>query len=138
MSFGLSNPPTPPPRGNRIATPPAPQKDAPAAIIAPRRTLVTALLLVIAAWVIYFPSIWYGYVYYDDVRILKDHPELYGQPSLSADLRAIFINCFPREEPLLIRDASWAIDSRIFGFGNPLGYHLGNVLLHRIAVAPLV
>ena len=98
-----------------------------------RRALLTALLLMLAAWVLYLPSIRYGFIYYDDVRILKEHPELYGQPTLSANLRSIF-TLFPREEPLLVRDVSWALDSRLFGFGNPLGYHLGNVFLHGIAV----
>ena len=32
---------------------------------------------------------------------------------------------------------TWALDSRIFGFGNPFGYHLGNVLLHGVVVALL-
>jgi hypothetical protein len=99
------------------------------------RNLLTGLLLMLAAWALYLPSIKYGFVYYDDIRILLDHPELYGQASLSADLQAIFVTCFPREEPLLLRDVSWAIDSRIFGFGNSFGYHLVNVLLHGIVVA---
>jgi hypothetical protein len=99
------------------------------------RNLLTALLLMLAAWAIYLPSVRYGFVYYDDVRILLDHPELYGQPNLSADFREIFVTSFPREEPLLLRDVSWALDSRIFGFGNAFGYHLGNVLLHGIVVA---
>jgi hypothetical protein len=101
------------------------------------RALVTAFLLAVAAWALYFPSLRSDFVYYDDIRILKDHPELYGQPSLSADLRAIFVTCFPREEPLLVRDVSWAIDSRLFGFGNAFGYHLINVALHGIVVGLL-
>jgi hypothetical protein len=99
------------------------------------RNLLTGLLLMLAAWAMYFPSVRYGFVYYDDVRILLDHPELYGQPNLPADFREIFVTSFPREEPLLLRDVSWALDSRIFGFGNAFGYHLGNVLLHGIVVA---
>jgi hypothetical protein len=100
-----------------------------------KRTLLTAVLLAAVAWAIYLPSIRYDFVYYDDVRVLRDHPELYGQPRLTEDFRAIFVTGFPREEPLLIRDATWALDSRIFGFGNPFGYHLGNVLLHGVVVA---
>jgi hypothetical protein len=99
------------------------------------RNLLTALLLMLAAWLIYLPSVNYGFVYYDDVRILLNHPELYGHADLHADLQAIFVTNFPREEPLLLRDVSWALDSRIFGFGNAFGYHLGNVLLHGIVVA---
>lgn len=100
-----------------------------------QRNLLTALLLALAAWAFYFPSIHYGWVYFDDVRVLQIHPELYGQASLAADFKAIFVTYFPREEPLLMRDVSWALDSRIFGFGNPLGYHLGNVVLHGVVVA---
>jgi len=100
----------------------------------PHRNLLTGLLLLLTAWAIYLPSVKYGFVYYDDVRILRDHPELYGQAHLSADLREIFVAGFPREEPLLLRDVSWALDSQIFGFGNAFGYHLGNVLLHGVVV----
>jgi hypothetical protein len=99
------------------------------------RNLLTGLLLMLAAWAMYLPSVRYDFVYYDDVRILRDHPELYGQTNLSKDLRAIFVTSFPREEPLLLRDVSWALDSRIFGFDNAFGYHLGNVLLHGVVVA---
>jgi hypothetical protein len=99
------------------------------------RNLLIGLLLMLAAWLMYLPSVNYGFVYYDDVRILLNHPELYGQEKLSSDLHAIFVTSFPREEPLPLRDVSWAIDSRVFGFGNAFGYHLGNVLLHGIVVA---
>src|SRR5260221_439798 len=99
------------------------------------RNLLTGLLLMLAAWGLYLPSVWYGFVYYDDVRILLNHPELYGQAQLTADLHAIFATGFPREEPLLLRDVTWALDSHFFGFGNAFGYHLGNVLLHGIVVA---
>ncbi len=99
------------------------------------RSLLTALLLMLAAWAMYLPSVRYGFVYYDDVRILRIHPELYGQAKFTDNLREIFVTSFPREEPLLLRDVSWAFDSKVFGFGNAFGYHLGNVFLHSIVVA---
>jgi hypothetical protein len=99
------------------------------------RNIITALLLMLLAWAFYLPSVNYGWVYFDDVRILQDHPELYGQSGLGADIKAIFVTSFPREEPLLMRDVSWAVDSRIFGFNNPFGYHLDNVLLHGVVAA---
>ena len=99
------------------------------------KPILTAALLGLAAWVLYARTVHYDYVYYDDVRILLQHPELYDHPSLSSGLRAIFTDHFPREEPLLVRDLSWWIDGRLFGFGNPVGYHLGNVLWHGMVVA---
>jgi hypothetical protein len=99
------------------------------------RNLLTGLLLAVLAWIIYLPSAQYDFVYYDDIRVLKDHPELYGQPSLAADLKAIFVTSFPREEPLLFRDVTWALDARLFGFNSSFGYHFGNVLLHGVVVA---
>ena len=100
-----------------------------------QRNLLTGLLLMLAAWSLYLPSVRHGFVYYDDVRILLQHPDLYGQANLAADFQGIFVTSFPREEPLLLRDVSWALDSRIFGFGNAFGYHLGNVLLHGMVIA---
>ena len=99
------------------------------------RNLLTGLLLMLAAWAWYLPSVRYDFVYYDDVRILRDHPEIYGQANWPDELRAILVTGFPRDEPLLLRDVTWAIDGRVFGFGNAFGYHLGNVLLHGIVVA---
>jgi len=110
---------------------------APKSRLACRRHWLTAVLLMVLAWLIYLPTLQYGFIDYDDVRILKDHPELYGQTTLAADLHAIFVTKFPREEPLLVRDVFWAVESRLFGFGNPVGYHLGNVVLHGAVVALL-
>ncbi len=106
-------------------------------LIRRHRIFLTSMLLAMAAWFFYLPSTQYGFVYFDDVRILQNHPELYGQPRLSADLKAIWVTYFPREEPLPVRDVSWALDSRIFGFDNPFGYHFGNVVLHGVVVALL-
>jgi hypothetical protein len=56
---------------------------------------------------------------------------------LVKSLREIFVGYFPREEPLLVRDVTWAIDARLFGFDSTFGYHLGNVLFHAANVALL-
>ena len=65
-------------------------------LIRRHHNICTALLLALAAWFFYPPSTQYGFVYYDDVRILQNHPELYGQSHLSTDLKAIFVTYFPR------------------------------------------
>lgn len=105
------------------------------AAIESRRPLLLAFLLTAAGWLLYLPSVNYDFVHYDDVRILRDHPELYGNKNFAENLRAIFVEQFPREEPLLLRDVTWALDSRIFGFGNPRGYHLTNVFLNGVVTA---
>ncbi len=101
------------------------------------RHILTVLLLWLGAFALYLPSAEYDYIYYDDVRILARHPELYHQPQFLDGLKAIVLEQFPREEPLLVRDISWALDSRIFGFPNPHGFHYVNVLLHACVVVLL-
>jgi hypothetical protein len=95
-----------------------------------RRVLVTTAGLCALGFLLYSPSLFYDFVAYDDLRIVLEHPNLYDERSLGSSLQQIFIGYFPREEPLLIRDVSWAVNSRLFGFRNPFGYHLGNVLLN--------
>jgi len=82
-------------------------------------------------------SIGYEFVGFDDTRVLIGHPNLYNEDSLFSSLREIFVGYFPREEPLLVRDLSWAIDARLYGFGNPFGYHFGNVVLNAFNVGLL-
>jgi hypothetical protein len=102
-----------------------------------KKALLTAGLLCLASLGLYAPTLTFGFLRFDDHAILLAHPRLYNQGSLLASLREIFLNYFPREEPLLIRDLSWAIDSRLFGQRNPLGYHATNVVLNALNVALL-
>jgi hypothetical protein len=80
-------------------------------------------------FVLYARTIFFKFVDFDDTTILLGHPNLYGGPFL-ASLSQILVEYFPREEPLLVRDLTWLIDAQVFGFQNPLGYHLGNVLIN--------
>ncbi len=102
-----------------------------------RRDLLVVAALFLGSLGLYAPSLRFGFVGYDDGTILLAHPNLYDQTSLLGSLRQIFVGYFPREEPLLVRDVTWAIDARLFGFDNPLGYHLGNVILNAADAALL-
>jgi len=82
-------------------------------------------------------SVGYEFVGFDDTRVLGGHPNLYNEDSLFSSIREIFSGYFPREEPLLVRDLSWAIDARLYGFDNPFGYHFGNVVLNAFNVGLL-
>jgi len=95
------------------------------------------LILVAFSLLWYLRASQYGFVDFDDTRVLLGHPNLYDESSLLASMREIFIGYFPREEPLLVRDLSWALDARWFGFANPFGYHFGNILLNALNVGLL-
>jgi len=104
-----------------------------------RRFLVVAIAITLfgGSLILYAPSLGFGFIGYDEGAVLLDHPNLYDQASLASSARQILVDYLPREEPLLVRDLSWLVDARTFGFTNPLGYHLGNVLLNAINVVLL-
>jgi hypothetical protein len=93
------------------------------------RTLAIGLALFLGAFALYWSTVDFDYVHYDDVRILAEHPALYAAPTLGQSVKAI-LSRFPREEPLLLRDLMWAVEARVFGFPDPRGFHLINVVLH--------
>ena len=93
--------------------------------------------LVLFSLAFYAKTADFDFVDFDDRTVLLAHAELYGGDSFADNLREIFIDYFPREEPLLVRDVSWAIDAGLFGFENPMGYHLGNILINALVVGIL-
>lgn len=103
----------------------------------PFRRFQIALVLGVLAFLLYAPAVTFDFINFDDYRIVLSHPELYSGPDFWSCLRAILVDQFPREEPLLLRDISWLVDATLFGFDNPLGYHLMNVVYHAIVVALL-
>jgi hypothetical protein len=99
--------------------------------------VAVAITLFGGSLILYAPSLGFGFIGYDEATVLLGHPNLYNQPSLADSAREILTGYFPREEPLLVRDLSWLLDARVYGFTNPLGYHLGNVLFNAINVVLL-
>jgi len=91
-------------------------------------------LLGLGSLALYSRAAGFDFVDFDDFRVLLAHPNLYNEHSLASSLYEIFVGYFPREEPLLLRDLSWALDARVFGFHNPFGYHVGNVVLNALNV----
>jgi len=73
--------------------------------------------------ILYGASLGFGFIGYDENTVLLGHPNLYNQSSLLDGVHEILVGYFPREEPLLVRDLSWLLDARLFGFTNPVGYH---------------
>jgi hypothetical protein len=100
-------------------------------------TALAVLALVVLSLALHARALSFDFVNFDDPTVLLAHPQLYDETSFTSSLSQIFFEAFPREEPLLLRDVSWALDARVFGFQNPLGYHLGNVLLNAANVALL-
>lgn len=101
------------------------------------RIVAIAIMLFGGSLILYAPSLGFGFIGYDENAVLLGHPNLYNQPSLASSAHEILVGYLPREEPLLVRDLSWLVDARLFGFTNPLGYHLGNVVLNAIDVVVL-
>jgi hypothetical protein len=95
------------------------------------------LVLVALSLLWYLRTAGYEFVGFDDTQVLLGHPNLYNENSLLSSIREIFTGYFPREEPLLVRDLSWAVDARLFGFANPFGYHFGNIVLNALNVGLL-
>jgi len=100
-----------------------------------KRALLVCLALVILNLALYARAASFDFLRFDDARILLAHPNLYDEDSLSSSFREIFVDYFPREEPLLLRDVSWALEARLFGLQNPGAFHLGNVVLNALNVA---
>lgn len=101
-----------------------------------RTTAGILLGLLVASTLFYGRVSSFDFVSFDDQTVLLGHPQLYDETNLVASLQHIFGD-FPREEPLPMRDISWAIDARLWGFENPFGYHLGNVLANAVVVGLL-
>lgn len=93
----------------------------------------SSALLGLFSLLLYASTLTYGFIAYDDQAIVLGQPHLFQAPFWSG-LQAIFTD-LPREEPLIVRDLTWLVDSHLFGFDNPLGYHLGNVVLNALNTA---
>ncbi len=102
-----------------------------------RRAAHCCALLGLGSLLFYARTLGFDFVDFDDLTVLLAHPNLYDEQSLLGSLYEIFIAYFPREEPLILRDVSWALDARLFGFDNPFGYHLGNVVFNSANVVLL-
>jgi hypothetical protein len=92
-----------------------------------RATLVCALALWAGTCALYFKVLGFDFIKLDTKAILLERGALYSSRSLLGSLRQILFLCFPREEPLIVRDISWAIESRVFGLRSAYGHHLGQL-----------
>ncbi len=88
--------------------------------------VLTTMLLGLAAYSGIFS---HEFVAYDDIRIIINNSDRYDGLNVS-NFKHIFVDDFPREEPLLIRDLTYLINAQFFGVANPGGYLIGNYLLH--------
>ena len=91
----------------------------------------TAGLLGVLALALYGGSASYGFVSFDDQRILLGQPYLFDPPAWGVGVFRVF-EALPREEPLIIRDLTWLLETTFFGFGNPFPHHVGSILLNAL------
>jgi hypothetical protein len=95
--------------------------------------LVSVLAMGLAIWS-YLPTLKFEFTFYDDQHILLEQSELFAHGSVGQRVENIVLNSYPREEPLIVRDLSWLLDSIVFEPGNPFGYHFSNVLYHGLVI----
>jgi len=101
------------------------------AISRPKAKIALSFFFLISfTFVLFAQSLFFDFVNYDDRTVLLSNKILFSNNNLFQSIKAIFFDYLPREEPLLIRDISWLIDSYLFGLENPFGFHLGNVILN--------
>ena len=93
---------------------------------------LVSLGLFVGSLLLYARTVFFGFVKFDDEHLIIQQPQLFGRGL--AGISAILVDGFPREEPLMVRDLSWLLDVLVFGFGSPIGHHLGNVLLNGACV----
>ncbi len=96
--------------------------------------VVAIVFLVFYTIWLYYPTIYFDFVYFDDDRLLLRHSMLYECTTLSACFNAFLTHIPECEEPLVIRNLTWLLDAKIFGFQNPMGYHISNILYHASVV----
>ena len=92
--------------------------------------LLCCLVLGAASFLLYGQTLKYDFSRYDDYKLIGEHPQLYSDGTLADRIRQILYRDIPREEPLIVRDLSWLVDSSLFGYNRPFGYHYGNVIYH--------
>ena len=116
----------PPARRSEPATPPLKRGPAPAE--RPSRVgaaWLWAAAVALATAVVYLPTLWNGFVDFDDQTNLLENP--FFRALDPAALRWMFTNLDGHYLPLTW--LSFALDYQLWGM-NPLGYHLTNALLH--------
>lgn len=98
------------------------------------RLLLTCALIFLASVLLYSPTLQFDFARYDDHMIIGEHPQLYSDGTIFERVAQIVYLDYPREEPLIVRDLSWLVDSELFGYNRPFGYHYGNVVYHSITL----
>ncbi len=103
-------------------------------MIKKKHTILISLALFAYSYLLYVSAHSFEFAYFDDHIILLQQEKLFGPGPIRDNLSAILFDALPREEPLIVRDLSWLIDAKLFGFDNPFGYHFTNTLYHCLTV----
>ncbi len=88
-----------------------------------------ALAAALISFLVFFRSIFGDFVNFDDPRFVTDNPGI-RQLSVSM-LLAAFTEQFSNDYWAPLTWISYAVDYRLWGL-NPVGYHLGNILIHAV------
>ena len=95
---------------------------------------LSCTFLFMATIILFDQTFQFDFTFFDDSKLIGGHSQLYSFGSVWDRINQILFLDYPREEPLIVRDLSWLLDSIVFGFKRPFGYHFGNVIYHAITV----
>ncbi len=92
------------------------------------RRLPVPLLIAVVTAAVFLPSVWFGFLPFDDISILNANPSFAGLSSrdLSWVLRTRVLGHW-----IPVTWLSYAIDEWLWG-RNPVGYHAANVAFHAV------
>ena len=93
----------------------------------PRMALAAVFIMVL---VVYWGTLSFDYVNYDDLTVLNSNPLI--QSLSPASIKHMFTHFHPQSY-YPVRLLSYALDFKVWG-GEPMGYHLTNLLLHLFNV----
>ena len=102
--------------------------------ISSRCIWLICVLFFLATIFLFGQTLSFEFTQYDDFKLIGHYPHFYADGTLLERISQIVFLDYPREEPLIVRDLSWLLDSVLFGFYRPFGYHYGNVIYHAVTV----
>src|SRR3954466_5827015 len=101
------------------------------------RNLKTFLLLIVAAFAVYAPSMGNGFVWDDTALVLRD-PLIRSWRLIPEGFRHfLFLDATASDFYRPLQRLTFTADYALFGFAAPWGWHLTSIVIHALAAVAL-